>query len=489
MSLLEKTAFEIRELVLGKEVSAEEVTRTQLARIDALDEKVKAYITVDREGALAQARKVDEKIARGASPGALAGIPLALKDNICTKGLLTTCASRILANFVPPYDAHVVEKIRAADGIILGKTNMDEFAMGSSTENSGLFPTRNPWDTERVPGGSSGGSAAAVASDLAFAALGSDTGGSIRQPASFCGVVCLKPTYGRISRYGLVAFASSLDQIGPITRDVRDAGLLMNVISGKDPADSTSVDVPVPDYLAALDAPLEKVKLGVPKEYFAEGLDGEVAASVREALAVYEKLGVKLVDISMPHTDYAVACYYIVATAEAGSNLARYDGVHYGHRTSRETDMVDMYSLSRAEGFGDEVKRRVMLGTYVLSSGYYDAYYLKASRVRALIKQDFGQAFQKVDAVICPTSPTTAFKLGERTTDLLAMYLCDVYTSSTNLAGIPGISIPCGLDSRGLPVGLQILAPPLEEEKLLRIAGAFQQETEFHMSRPPLDKE
>ena len=489
MSLLEKTAFEIRELLRRKEVSVAALTKAQFERIDAFDGEIKAYLTLNREEALEQARRLDQRMARGDQLGALAGIPIAVKDNMCSRGLLTTCASNILANFVPPYDAFVVEKLKCADALVLGKTNMDEFAMGSSTENSGLAITRNPWELERAPGGSSGGSAAAVASDLAFAALGSDTGGSIRQPASFCGVVGLKPTYGRVSRYGLVAFASSLDQIGPITKDVRDAALLMNVIADHDPHDSTSVDAPVPDYLEAIEKPIDGTRLGIPREYFGEGLDTEVADAIYAALKTYEKLGATLVDITLPHTEYAVACYYLVATAEASSNLARYDGVHYGHRTPKLTDMIDMYSASRAEGFGDEVKRRIMLGTYVLSSGYYDAYYLKAGRVRRLIKDDFDAAFGKVDAVICPTSPTTAFKLGEKISDPLAMYLSDIYTISANLAGIPGISIPCGFDSTQLPIGLQILGRVMEEDRLLQIARAFEQETEFHKARPELGKD
>jgi aspartyl-tRNA(Asn)/glutamyl-tRNA(Gln) amidotransferase subunit A len=398
------------------------------------------------------------------------------------------CASRILENFHAPYNATVVDRLLAADAIIVGKANMDEFAMGSSTENSGLKRTVNPWDTSRVPGGSSGGPAAAVAARLCFAALGSDTGGSIRQPASFCGVVGLKPTYGRVSRFGLVAYGSSLDQIGPITRTVADAALIMNVIAGHDPADSTSVDettAPVCDYLAKLDEPVEKLKIAIVPQ-FAAGADQQVQKALSEAIEIYKKLGAEITEIDMPHLDYAIAAYYVIATAEASSNLARYDGVHYGHRTANPKDYIEVYSKSRAEAFGQEVKRRIMLGTYALSSGYYDAYYLKALKVRNLIRGDFNKAFERCDCIMMPVAPTTAFKIGEKINDPLQMYLSDIYTIAANLAGVPGISIPCGFDNAGLPIGLQIMAPTFSEDKLLRIARMYEKETDWHTNTPPI---
>lgn len=480
------TAFELLEAQDAGTLSAVEITRACLDRIEALDDKVKAFLSVGADEALRAAKAVDDRRSRGRKLGPLAGLPVALKDNICTAGRETTCASKILEHFKPPYDATVVERLRASDAVILGKTNLDEFAFGSSTENSGFFTTRNPWDLERVPGGSSGGSAAAVSAGFVPLALGSETGGSVRQPSGFCGISGFKPTYGRVSRYGLIAFGSSLDQISPCARDVRDVALLLGVIAGHDRRDSTSIDTPVPDYVNALDEPPKGMKLGIPAEYHGEGIEPDVLRCIDEAVETFRKLDFEIVEISLPHTKYAVSSYYVVATAEASSNLARFDGVHYGHRTTEKTDMVDMYSVSREEGFGDEAKRRIMLGTYALSSGYYDAYYLKALKVRRLIKEDFDRAWERVDAVLCPTSPTTAFKVGERSDDPLAMYLGDVFTIPANMAGIPGISISCGFDGRKLPVGLQIMAPGLEEERLLRIARAFQRATDFHLSRPEL---
>jgi len=438
--------------------------------------------------ALEKAAYVDSRIAAGEPVGQLAGVPIAIKDVLCTTFGATTCASKILENFHAPYNATVVEKLLAADAVIVGKTNMDEFAMGSSTENSGLKQTVNPWDTTRVPGGSSGGSAAAVAGQLCFAALGSDTGGSIRQPAGFCGVVGLKPTYGRVSRYGLVAYGSSLDQIGPVTKTVADSALMMNIIAGHDPADSTSVVetmAPVCDYLEMLEEPIDKLKIAIVPQFNA-GADEQVQKALTEALNVYENLGAQIIEIDMPHLDYAIAAYYVIATAEASSNLARYDGVHYGHRTENPQDYIEVYSKSRAEAFGKEVKRRIMLGTYALSSGYYDAYYLKALKVRNLIRGDFSAAFEKCDCIIMPVAPTTAFKIGEKVNDPLQMYLSDIYTIAANLAGIPGISIPCGFDDKGLPIGLQIMAPAFAEEQLLRTARMYETQTDWHKKKPPM---
>lgn len=472
-------------LALGRrELSAYELTRYFLEQISRLDSQVAAFLHVNHEGALSQARSVDERRGRGETIGALAGLPIAIKDILCTKGQPTTCGSKILKNFRPPYDAHVVERLRAADAIVIGKTNMDEFAMGSSTENSGYHTTRNPWDLERIPGGSSGGSAAAVAAGMAPVALGTDTGGSIRQPAALSGVVGLKPTYGRVSRYGLVAYGSSLDQVGPFGRMVSDVALLLEVIAGHDRRDSTSVNRPVPQYSKTVDQPVSPLTIGVPREYFGEGLDPEVERSIRDALKLYESLGAKLQEVSLPHTRFAVATYYLVATAEASSNLARYDGVHFGHRAAKFENLQDMVSRSRDEGFGTEVKRRIMLGTYALSSGYKDAYYLKALKVRRLIKEDFDKAFATCDVIMGPTTPTPAFKIGAKIANPLAMYLSDIYTISANLAGIPGMSVPCGLAKSKLPVGLQILAPAFEEPKLLRVARMFERATEWHKSRP-----
>ena len=470
--------------VRHRQCSAVEVTQRSLDAIARRDTRLHAFLSVEGERALERARALDARLATGDSVGPLVGAPVAVKDNLCTAFGTTTCASRSLANFRSPYNAAVIDKLEAAGAVIVGKTNLDEFAMGSSTENSALGPTRNPWDLERVPGGSSGGSAVAVAAGMVAAALGSDTGGSIRQPASFTGITGLKPTYGRVSRYGLVAYASSLDQIGPLTGSVADAALLLSVIAGHDPRDSTSVNRPVPDYPAALDLDLKGVRIGYAAEYFGAGLDGQVRAAVEAALAVYRAAGAEVIEIHLPHTKYAIACYYLVATAEASSNLARYDGVHYGVRVDQPADVMDMYCASRHQGLGPEVQRRIMLGTFALSSGYYDAYYLKALKVRTLLARDFAAAFEQVDVIASPVSPFTAFRLGERTADPLAMYLADIYTISANLAGIAGLSIPCGFDTAGLPIGLQLMAPHFAEERLLAIGHQFQQRTDFHTHRP-----
>mgnify|MGYP001773399465 FL=1 len=486
----EWTIHETLEHLRQGKISAVEVTEAYLARIEALDPILHVYLTVTPDLALAQAREADERWAAWRRDPAtplppLNGIPLAIKDVICVQGVRCTCGSRILENFVPPYEATAVARLREAGAVFLGKTNTDEFAMGSSTENSAFGPTRNPWDPERVPGGSSGGSAAAVAADLCAGALGTDTGGSVRQPAALCGVVGLKPTYGRVSRYGLVAYGSSLDQIGPITKDVWDAAILLQWIAGPDPRDATSWPAPVPDYTRALIPDLKGMRVGVPPEYFIPGMQLEVERAVREAIEVLAELGAEVMEVSLPHTAYALPTYYMIAPAEASANLARYDGVKYGLRIQGET-IWDTYRLTRGQGFGPEVKRRIMLGTYALSAGYYDAYYLKAQKVRTLIRRDFEQAFEKVDVIVCPTSPTTAFRLGERTSDPLQMYLADIFTITANLAGICGISIPCGFDSQGLPIGLQILGPALGEEKILRVAYAYEQATPWHRRRPPL---
>jgi len=486
MSSVERTATELLSLLSHGELTAEELAAAFLESIRVRDAKVRAFLHIDEGNVLEQARAVDRKRKAGQPLGSLAGIPIALKDLLCTAGQPTTCGSKILQPFVPPYDAHVVTRLKEADAVLLGKTNMDEFAMGSSTENSAYQITRNPWDLERIPGGSSGGSVAAVTASEAPLALGSDTGGSIRQPAGLCGVVGMKPTYGRVSRFGVVAFASSLDQIGPIAHDVTDAALLLGVIAGHDPRDSTSVERPVPPYRKTVDQPVQPLTIGVAKEYFGQGLDPEVEQHVRVGLKVYERLGATIQEISLPNTPFAVATYYIVATAEASSNLARYDGVQYGHRAKNFSNLIDMYCKTRGEGFGSEVKRRVMLGTYALSSGYKDAYYLKALKVRRLIKEDFDRAFAACDVIMGPTSPTPAFPIGERTEDPLAMYLADIYTISCNLAGLPGISIPCGFTRAGLPVGLQIFAPAFEEERLLRVARMHERETDWHRRRPKL---
>jgi aspartyl-tRNA(Asn)/glutamyl-tRNA(Gln) amidotransferase subunit A len=480
------SAKELRDKIRTGEVSSVEATKAVFARIAKLEPTIGAYISTFEKLALDKAKDVDKRIAKGEAVGELAGVPVAIKDNMCTTFGTTTCASKILENFHSPYNATVVEKLLSVDAVIVGKTNMDEFAMGSSTENSGLKQTVNPWDTSRVPGGSSGGSTAAVAAGFCYAALGSDTGGSIRQPASFCGVVGLKPTYGRISRFGLVAYGSSLDQIGPITRTVGDCALMMNVIAGEDRADSTSIDektAPVPDYLEKLNEPINRLKIGVVPELNA-GSDSSVQKAISGAIEVYKKLGAEIIEVKMPHFDYAIAAYYVIATAEASSNLARYDGVHYGHRTKNPKDYIEVYTKSRAEGFGKEVKRRIMLGTYALSSGYYDAYYLKALKVRNLIRSDFTKAFERCDCIMMPVSPTTAFKIGEKVADPLTMYLSDIYTIAANLAGIPSISVPCDFDENNLPIGLQILSPAFSEDKLLRIARMFEAQTDWHKKKP-----
>jgi len=485
----ELSAKELRDKIAARQISSVEATEATFKRIEQIEPVIGAYISTFKKQALAKALEVDEKITSGKSVGPLAGVPIAIKDNMCTIFGATTCASKILENFHAPYNATVVEKLLAVDAVIVGKTNLDEFAMGSSTENSGLKQTVNPWDTTRVPGGSSGGSTSAVAARLCFAALGSDTGGSIRQPASFCSVVGLKPTYGRVSRFGLVAYGSSLDQIGPITRTVTDSALMMNIIAGHDPADSTSVDekiAPVCDYLEKLDEPIENLKIAVVPQ-FITGANEQVQKALSEAIEVYRNLGAEIIEIDMPHLDYAIAAYYVIATAEASSNLARYDGVHYGYRTENPKDYIEVYSKSRAEAFGKEVKRRIMLGTYALSSGYYDAYYLKALKVRNLIRGDFDKAFQRCNCIMMPVSPTPAFKIGEKINDPLTMYLSDIYTIAVNLAGIPGISVPGGFDDKGLPIGLQILAPAFAEDKLLRIARMFEVQTDWHKRKPPIN--
>jgi len=473
---------ELRTLLDRKEVAVKDVVDSVYRRIDAVEDRVRAFVTLTRERALEMASEAQRKIDRNLSMPLL-GIPLAIKDNMCTKGIRTTCSSKILSQFVPPYESTVTSRLAEKGYILIGKTNLDEFAMGSSTENSGFHTTRNPWDLERIPGGSSGGSTAAVAADECIAALGSDTGGSIRQPASLCGVVGLKPTYGRVSRYGLVAFASSLDQIGPITKNVRDAALLMNVIAGHDPCDSTSAPTDVPDFGTALGHNIKGLRIGVPKEYFIKGMDEEVERSLREALKQLESLGGVPLEVSLPHTDYAVATYYLLATSEASSNLARYDGVKYGFRQTGK-DLLDMYKNTRAKGFGSEVKRRIMLGTYALSSGYYDAYYKKAQQVRTLIKRDFEDAFGKVDVIVTPTAPTPAFRVGEKADDPLQMYLSDIFTISVNLAGVPGISIPCGFTQSGLPIGMQLIGRHFDEKTILKVAFAYEQATGWHKKKP-----
>ncbi len=474
MELHKLTIQEAAELIHKKEMSAIELCQQVFKRIKEDDDEIGAYLYLAEEEALTKANMIDDQLSKGENPGRLAGIPIAIKDVMCTKGMPTTCGSKILQNYIPPYNATVVERLEAEGAIVIGKTNMDEFAMGSSTENSAFKITRNPWDKERVPGGSSGGSAAAIAAHEAIGALGSDTGGSIRQPAALCGVVGLKPTYGRVSRYGLVAFASSLDQIGPITKNVYDAALLMEIISGKDPRDSTSVDMPVPRYSDNLEGTIKGFRVGVPKEYFPEALDREVKEKINGAIEVLKEMGVDIEEISLAHTEYAIPTYYVLAPAEASSNLARYDGVRYGFRSANYENLSEMYIESRSQGFGPEVKRRIMLGTFVLSSGYYDAYYLKAQKVRSLIMQDFEKAFQKIDLIITPTTPTPAFKIGEKAADPLQMYLSDIFTVTANLAGIAGISIPIGLSSNDLPIGMQILSPPFAEEKLLHLAYALE---------------
>ncbi len=512
MSLVDRTATELLADLNARRVSSVEVTKAFIEQIEKVDSKVKAFLRYDGNTALSQAKAIDDRRARGEPIGLLGGLPVAVKDLICTKGELTTCASKILANFRPPYDAAIVEKLRAADAVFLGRTNMDEFAMGGSNENSAFFPTRNPWNLDCIPGGSSGGAAASVAARMALLSIGTDTGGSIRQPAGLCGVTGLKPTYGRVSRYGLVAFASSLDQIGPLARTAQDVALLLEAIAGHDPRDSTSINSPVPQYSKSVTKPLSGLRLGLIREHFGPGLDTDVEAAVREAFKVYQSLGATVKELSMPHAKYGVATYYIIAPCEASSNLARYDGVHYGYRTDVakmnaqladglkqlqtvakaattadiDNSLVRMYRQSRAEGFGAEVKRRIMLGTYALSAGYYDAYYLKALKVRRLIRQDYDEVFKEVDLIAGPVTSTPAFKIGEKSDDPLAMYLVDLYTVSANLAGVGGIAFPCGFSKSGLPIGLQLQGPPLEEDRLLRAAHMFQTTTDWHTRKPPL---
>lgn len=510
MSLTEQTATRLLALLAAGEVTSVEVTQAYLDRIAQHDPQVGAYLRVQGEAALEQAATVDRRRKAGETLGRLAGLPVSVKDLICTAGEVTTCASRMLEHYRPPYNATVIERLRAADGVILGKTNLDEFAMGGSTEASAYQPTRNPWDLERTPGGSSGGAAASVAADLSPLAIGTDTGGSIRQPASYCGVVGLKPTYGRVSRYGLIAFASSLDQIGPLAHTVEDAALLLEAIAGHDPLDSTSAAVPAPAFGETVRRPLAGLRIGLVREHFGEGLDVEVEQAVREAAGVYRSLGATVQDVSLPHSKYGIATYYIIAPSEASSNLARYDGAHYGYRADErkmleeleaerkalagderklaelDTPLVRMYRQSREEGFGPEVKRRIMLGTYVLSHGYYDAYYLKALKVRRLIRQDYDAVFGEVDVLLGPVAPGPAFRLGEKAGDPLSMYLEDLYTVGANLSGIPGMSLPCGFTKGGLPIGLQLQAAPLGEERLLQAGHMFQQATDWHQRRPSL---
>jgi len=482
MTIFDLTLAELRTELDKREFSAVEITKAYLERITATNPGINTFITICNETALAEAESADKLIAAGqASP--LTGVPIAAKDIFNTTGLHTTCGSRILENYVSPYDATAISRIKKQNAVIVGKLNMDEFAMGSSNENSAFGPVRNPWNTGCVPGGSSGGSAASVAARQAAAALGTDTGGSIRQPASHCSVVGLKPTYGRVSRYGVVAYASSLDQVGPVTRDVRDCALLLQAIAGYDPSDSTSVDTPVPDYQAVLKGNLDGIRIGLPKEYFIDGLDEDVRKSVEQAVATYRDLGAEIIEVSLPHTAYAVACYYLIATAEASSNLARYDGVRFGLRAERAENLIDMYMQSRAAGFGTEVKRRIMLGTYALSSGYYDAYYLKAQKVRTLIRQDFLEAFDKVDTLLTPVAPTPAFAIGEKVNDPLQMYLSDIYTIPVNLAGTCAMSLPCGFSTTGLPIGMQLIGKPFDEATILHTAHAFEQATEWHRKR------
>lgn len=483
MECFESAAEQLARLKQGG-ITSSELVSAHLARIETVDARVRAFLAVDREQALEQADEVDRQRRDGVQLGPLAGIPIAVKDNICIQGRGTSCASQILKDFVSVYDAHVVERLKDAGAVLIGRTNLDEFAMGSSCENSSIQKTGNPWNTECVPGGSSGGSAAAVAAGMVPLALGSDTGGSIRQPAALCGVVGLKPTYGRVSRYGLVAFASSLDQIGPFARTVEDAALLLQVIWGHDRRDSTSVDTPVPDLLSQISEPIQGLKVGIVRDHFSDGVNDDVKEVTERAIETYRQLGAEIVDVELPYAHYGVAAYYVIAPSEASSNLSRYDGVHYGHRTQEKVGLAEMYAASRGEGFGPEVKRRIMIGAYALSSGYYDAYYLKALKVRRLIAQDYQQVFERVDVILSPTSPTPAYRIGELIDDPLQMYLNDIYTIGANLAGIPGISIPAGFSAEGLPIGIQLLAPAYGEEKLLRAAKMFEAVTDYHQQHP-----
>lgn len=485
METYKLTIHELREKLKKREIGARELTLEFLKRIEHVEGDVHSFITLTEDDAIRQAEEAEKRIINGDNLPLL-GIPLAIKDLICIKEVRNTCGSKILSNYIPPYDATVIKKLRESGAVFLGKLNMDEFAMGSSTETSHFGVTRNPWDLKTIPGGSSGGSAAAVAADECAGSLGSDTGGSIRQPAAMCGVVGLKPTYGRVSRFGLVAFASSLDQIGPITKDVTDTAILMNTISGKDPLDSTSADVPVPNFTKSLINNVKGLKIGIPKEYFVEGMDGEVEKSVRGAVELFKKLGAEIKEISLPHADYAISTYYVIAPAEASSNLARYDGVKYGYRTNNTGNLLGMYKKTRQNGFGAEVKRRIMLGTYALSSGYYDAYYLKAQKVRTLIKRDFDEAFKICDVLLTPTAPTPAFKIGEKFDNPIQMYLSDIFTISINLAGVPAISIPCGFSNKGLPIGLQLIGKHFDEETLIKAAYTFGQNTDYHIKNPEI---
>ena len=482
MELFELSVLELHDKLKAREVSSVEATRAMLARIEATDPQVNAFITVTTEDALEAAEAADRRIAAGETD-ILTGIPIALKDIFVTKGIRTTCGSRILENFVPPYDGTAVAKLKERGAVILGKLNQDEFAMGSSSESSAFGATRNPWNLECTPGGSSGGSAACIAARQATAALGTDTGGSIRQPASHCGCVGLKPTYGRVSRYGVIAYASSLDQVGPVTRNVTDCAVMLGAVAGHDPLDSTSVQLPVPDYAAALTGDVRGLRVGLPKEYFIAGLDSDVKKAMDLAIETFRGLGAEFAEVTLPHTEYAVDTYYLIATAEASSNLARYDGVRFGHRSAGAAGLMEMYTKSRAEGFGDEVKRRIMLGTYALSSGYYDAYYLKAQKVRTLIMHDFLKAFETVDVMLTPIAPTPAFRLGEKVNDPLQMYLSDIFTIPVNLAGTCAMSVPAGLSGNGLPIGLQLIGRPFAEETILRAGHAFEQATEWHMKK------
>lgn len=486
MSLFDKSLMDIHNEIDKGELTATDLVKASYDRINQVDEQVKSFITLDEENALKKAKELDEQQSRGEEKGLLFGLPAGIKDNIVTENLLTTCASKLLSNYQPIYNAFVMDRLNAAQSVMIGKLNMDEFAMGGSTENSGFFNTYNPWNTEYVPGGSSGGSAASVAAGEVYFSLGSDTGGSIRQPASYCGIVGLKPTYGLVSRFGLVAFASSLDQIGPLTKNVEDSAYVLQAIASHDPFDSTSADVEIPDYISALTGDVKGLRIGVPSELMGEGIDPEVKTKVEEALKVLESLGAIVEEVHLPHTQYAVPTYYLLAPSEASSNLARYDGVRYGVRADNAANLIDMYKESRSQGFGPEVKRRIMLGTYALSSGYYDAYYKKAQQVRTLIKQDFDNVFSKYDVIIGPTAPTTAFKIGEKVNDPLTMYLEDICTIPVNLAGIPAISVPCGFAGNGMPIGLQIMGKAFDESTVLRVAHAFEQNTEHHKARPAL---
>ncbi|OGP10012.1 MAG: aspartyl/glutamyl-tRNA amidotransferase subunit A [Deltaproteobacteria bacterium GWA2_45_12] len=483
--LLQKSIHEIAPKLKNREISAHELARFQIERIESLDSKLGAYLHICKEKALTQAKAIDEKIAKGNYTGPLMGIPLGPKDIYLTEGIPTTCASKILEGYVPPYNSTVIQKLLESGMVIVGKINMDEFAMGSSNENSAYKQVKNPWNLDCVPGGSSGGSAAAVSADLCFASLGTDTGGSIRQPASLCSIVGLKPTYGRVSRYGVIAFASSLDQMGPMTKDVEDCALLMNAIAGYDARDSTSIDMSIPDYTSFLRKPVKGLKIGMPREYFAEGIHPSVRDAVQKAVASLEKMGAIVSEVSLPNTEYACAVYYILAPAEASSNLARFDGVRYGLR-AKATTLHELYENTKTQGFGPEVKRRIMLGTYVLSAGYYDAYYLKAQKARTLIRNDFLEVFKKVDVLATPTAPTTAFKLGEKTSDPVCMYLSDICTIPVNLAGLPGMSLPCGFDDKNLPIGLQLIGKPFDEGTLFTVAHAYEQAHSWHLKKPSL---